>query len=272
MPLTASNENGSLEGQSRPGDRQLARHRRRDCRPVRPRRAKVALHGRDVDALSAVLADIVHAGGEALDVTADVTKFSDIEAMRRRIEREFGPLDILIANAGGSFTTPGPIEQTSEEEWRASIDGKLTATFLTIKSFLPRMKERRTGNIITISSAAARRPNPVAPIAYAAAKAGIEILTQDLAGQVGPYGIRANCIAPETILTERNKTRIPSGQRKDLIELHPIKVSAHPRTSHTRPSISFPMMQRGSLALPWMSLAGRSWSERHAALSVDGKP
>ena len=63
----------------------------------------------------------------------------------------------------------------------------------------------------------------MAPIAYAAAKAGIEILTQDLAGQVGPYGIRANCIAPETILTERNKTRIPSGQRKDLIDLHPIK-------------------------------------------------
>src|SRR5215831_12071926 len=161
--------------------------------------AKVALHGRDVDALSAMLADIVQAGGEAIDVTADVTKFSDIEAM------------------------PRPIEQTSEEEWRASIDGNLTATFLTIKSFLPRMKERRTGNIITMSSAAARRPYPVAPIAYAAAKAGIEILTQDLAGQVGPYGIRANCIAPETILTEQNKRRIPSVQQQDLIDLHPIK-------------------------------------------------
>src|SRR6516165_9648638 len=99
--------------------------------------AKVALHGRDVDALSAVLADIVHAGGEAIDVTADVTKFSDIEAMRRRIEREFGPVDILVANAGGSFTTAGPIEETSEEEWRASIDGNLTATFLTIKSSEP---------------------------------------------------------------------------------------------------------------------------------------
>src|SRR5262249_12626488 len=86
-----------------------------------------------------------------------------IEAMRRRIEREFGPVDILVANAGGSFTTPGPIEQTSEEEWRASIDGNLTATFLTIKSFLPRMKERRTGSIITMSSAAARRPYPMSP-------------------------------------------------------------------------------------------------------------
>jgi 3-oxoacyl-[acyl-carrier protein] reductase len=87
--------------------------------------AKVALHGRDTQALSAVLAGIAQAGGQASYVTGDTTKFSDIEAMRRRIEREFGPVDILVANAGGSFTTPGPIEQTSEEEWR-----------VTIKSFL----------------------------------------------------------------------------------------------------------------------------------------
>src|SRR5262245_25171051 len=164
--------------------------------------AKVALHGRDTEALSAVLADIMQAGGKGIDVTADVTKFTDIESMRRRIEGALGPVDLLVANAGGSFTTPGPLEQTNEEEWRASIDGNLTATFLTIKSFLPRMKERRTGNIITVSSAAARRPYAVAPIAYATAKAGIEILTQDLTAQVGPYGIRANCIAHETLLTE----------------------------------------------------------------------
>ena len=185
--------------------------------------AKVALHGRDAGALYTVLAEIGRAGGQAGHVTGDTTKFSDIEAMRRQIEREFGSIDILVANAGGSITKPGPIEQTSEEEWRASIDGNLTATFLTIKSFLPGMKERRTGNIITISSAAARRPHPVSPIPYAAAKAGIEILSQDLAAQAGPYGIRVNCIAPETILTERNRKRIPADQQKALLDQHPIK-------------------------------------------------
>src|SRR6266508_1183652 len=185
--------------------------------------AKVALHGRDAEALSAVLAGIMQAGGEAIYVTADVTKFADIEAMRRQIEREFGPVDILVTNDVGSFTTPGPLEQTREEEWRASIDGNLTATFLTIKSFLPRMKERRSGNVITVSSAAARRPHPMSPIAYAAPKAGIEVLTQDLAAQVGPDGIRVNCVAPETILTERNKQRIPSAQQQDLVALHPIR-------------------------------------------------
>jgi len=143
--------------------------------------------------------------------------------MRCQIERELGPIDILVANAGGSFTKPGPLELTSEDEWRASLDGNLTATFLTIKTFLPSMKERRAGNTITISSAAARRPHTGSPIPYAAAKGGVEILTQDLAVQVGPYGIRANCIAPETILTERNKQRIPEAQQEALINQHPMR-------------------------------------------------
>lgn len=187
------------------------------------RGARVAVHGRDTMALSAVQAEIERAGGRAIRVAADTTKFTDIEAMRLQIERELGPIDILVANAGGSFTQPGPLEQTSEEGWHASVDGNLTATFLTIKSILPGMKERGAGNIITISSVAGHRPHPRSPIPYAAAKAGIEILTKDLAVQVGPYGIRANCIAPETILTERNKQRIPEAQQRALIDTHPIR-------------------------------------------------
>jgi 3-oxoacyl-[acyl-carrier protein] reductase len=84
------------------------------------------------------------------------------------------------------------------------------------------MKQRKAGNI-TVSSAAGRRPHPQAPIPYSAAKAGIEILTQDVAAQAGPYNIRVNCIAPETILTERNKQRIPEAQLAALVDLHPIK-------------------------------------------------
>src|SRR5580700_10303542 len=132
-----------------------------------------------------------------MQVRGDVTSFSDVEAARLQIEGEFGPVDILVANAGGSFTPPGPIENTSEEGWRASVDGNLTATFLTIKSVLPGMKERRAGSIITMSSSAGRRPHPRSPIPYAAAKAGIELMTQDVAAQAGPFGVRVNCIAPE---------------------------------------------------------------------------
>ena len=185
--------------------------------------AKVALHGRDAAALSNVRADINWDGGQTFQATADLTNFCEIEDMRRNIERELGPIDILVANAGGNTAKPGPVEDTSEQEWRAALDGNLTATFLTVKSILPGMKERKAGSIITISSAAARRPHPQSPIPYAAAKAGIQMLTQHLAAQVGPDGIRVNCIAPETILTERNQQRIPEAQQNAMVDLHPIR-------------------------------------------------
>jgi 3-oxoacyl-[acyl-carrier protein] reductase len=185
--------------------------------------AKVAVHGRDGAALTAVENAIGRGGGRVMRVLADVTRLDQIEGMRREVEEEFGSVDVLVANAGGSFTPPGPLEDLTEEGWRASIDGNLTATFLTIKSVLPGMKQRKAGNIITVSSAAARRPHPRSPIPYAAAKAGIQMLTQHLAAQVGPLGIRVNCIAPETILTERNQERIPAAQVQSLIEQHPIR-------------------------------------------------
>jgi 3-oxoacyl-[acyl-carrier protein] reductase len=185
--------------------------------------AKVVLNGRDTAALSAVQAEIADAGGQAMQVVADVTRFAEIESIRRQIETAFGPLDILVANAGGSFTMPGPLEEISEEGWHASVDGNLMATFLTIKSFLPGMKERRGGSIITISSTSGRVAHPQSPMPYAAAKAGIQILTQNLATQVGAYGIRANCIAPESILTERNRGRIPEAQQQAMVDMHPLK-------------------------------------------------
>jgi 3-oxoacyl-[acyl-carrier protein] reductase len=185
--------------------------------------AKVAVHGRDMTALAATKGEIERSGGTAIQVLADVTKFAEIEAMKKQVELELGPIDVLVANAGGSFTMPGPLEETSEEGWHASLNGNLTATFLTLKSILPGMKQRKSGAIVTISSAAARKPHPQAPIPYSAAKAGIQILTQDVAAQAGPYGIRVNCIAPETILTERNRQRIPEVQQRSLVEWHPIQ-------------------------------------------------
>jgi 3-oxoacyl-[acyl-carrier protein] reductase len=185
--------------------------------------ASVAVHGRDRVALVTVQAEIEQRGGRAIAVAADTTKFDELEAIREEIEDQLGPVDILVANAGGSHTMPAPLEEIDEDGWRRSIEGNLTATFLSIKSFLPGMKERRRGNVITISSAAARRPHPQSPIPYAAAKAGIVMMTQHLAMQVGPFNIRVNCIAPETILTEKNGDRIPEAQQAMLVEAHPIR-------------------------------------------------
>jgi 3-oxoacyl-[acyl-carrier protein] reductase len=185
--------------------------------------ATVAIHGRDGAALAAVAARIGRAGGRAIQVTADVTRYAEIEAMRHRIEQELGPVDVLVANAGGNPVPPGPVEQVSEEGWLATVAANLTATFLTIKSFLPGMKERGAGSIITMSSAAARRPTAASPVPYAAAKAGIEILTQATALQAGPGGVRVNCLAPETILTERNRQQIPEAVQAELAGMHPIR-------------------------------------------------
>src|SRR5262245_22837600 len=107
--------------------------------------ASVAVHGRDEAAIAAVQADIGQFGGRAMSVIADVTVFDEIETLRRRVEERFGPVDILVANAGGSPSPPVPAESLSEAEWHAAVDANLTATFLTIKSFLPGMKARRSG-------------------------------------------------------------------------------------------------------------------------------
>jgi 3-oxoacyl-[acyl-carrier protein] reductase len=187
------------------------------------RGAAVIVHGRNADAVRTVVADIEKSGGHALAAIADLTRYDQIGTMRDSIEQRLGPIDILVANAGGSTVRPGPLEDISEADWRGSIDTNLTVTFLTIKAFLPGMRERHHGAIITMSSAAARRPTPQSPLAYAAAKAGIEVLSKELAAQAGPDGVRVNCLAPETILTERNKQQIPETIQEQLRHSHPVQ-------------------------------------------------
>ncbi len=187
------------------------------------RGAAVAVHGRDEAAVNSAVAAIRADGGQVIGVTGDVTSSDAIEPMWRQAEEGLGPADILVVNAGGSFTPPAPLEDIPEQGWRATIDGNLLATFLTLKSFLPGMKARHRGSIITVASTAGRVPDARAPIPYGAAKAAIIMLTQDVAAQVGPYGIRANCIAPETILTDRNQHQIPPAQQAAMAERHPLK-------------------------------------------------
>jgi 3-oxoacyl-[acyl-carrier protein] reductase len=185
--------------------------------------AAVAVHGRDKDAVAAVRTAIRSDGGKAVGVTGDVTSFDETEAIRRQVENDLGPVDILVANAGGNLTPPALLEDIPEMGWRATVDANLLATFLTLKSFLPGMKQRGRGAVITIASTAGRRANAHAPIPYGAAKAAIALMTQDVAAQAGPSGVRVNCIAPETILTARNRERIPAGQQASLAESHPLR-------------------------------------------------
>jgi len=185
--------------------------------------ARVVVHGRNPDTVEEVRREVEALGGTAMAVLADLTDADAVQDLHDRVVSAWGTPDIVVANAGGNPVQPGPIEQISLRDWRASIDANLTATFLTVKAFLPAMKQRGSGAIITMSSAAARRPDARSPAAYAAAKAGVELLTQDLAAQTGPLGLRVNCVAPETILTQRNKQTIPPDVQAALVATHPVR-------------------------------------------------
>jgi 3-oxoacyl-[acyl-carrier protein] reductase len=121
--------------------------------------AKVAVHGRDAAAAESVRAGVERSGGHADHFLADLTRFDAIETMRLAIEERLGPVDVLVTNAGGNeFVPPGPVEDIEPAAWQATVDANLTATFLTVKSFLRGMKSRKSGSIITLSSAAAVGP------------------------------------------------------------------------------------------------------------------
>jgi 3-oxoacyl-[acyl-carrier protein] reductase len=151
----------------------------------------------------------------AIGVAGDVTEHAAIEELRERVEGEFGPTDLLFAFAGGGKARPGPAAGISEDDWRSSVDGNLTATFLTIKSFLPGMIERGGGSIVTMASSAARFPTD-APAPYAAAKAGVIMLTRQIASEVGEHGVRVNCLAPHTVLTERMRSVMPEDRHRQI--------------------------------------------------------
>lgn len=161
--------------------------------------AAVAVHGHEEAVISDLVAGIRASGGRSIPVSGEITHYSQAEAVRRQVEEGLGKVDILVADAGESPGAIVPLEEISENSWRAILDANLLGTFLILKSFLPAMKERRRGVIITIAPTAGGRPDDRTPLPYGAAAAAIARLTQDVAIQAGQYGIRANCIAPKAM-------------------------------------------------------------------------
>jgi 3-oxoacyl-[acyl-carrier protein] reductase len=216
MPGELADRHALVTGASRGIGRVIARH-------LADHGARVSLHGRDTEALAAVSREIENAGGACQIVTADLTEPGQIADLVRGAEEGLGGIDVLVANAGGSPSRPQPVEEMRDEDFVASVELNLIATYRLVAAVLPGMKERGRGAIVTMSSAAARRPTPYSPIAYAAAKAGVEVFTKDVALQAGPHGVRANCVAPETIITERTDQQIPQETQEQLVGQHPIR-------------------------------------------------
>ena len=187
----------------------------------------VAVIGRDGQALAGVAGAIAAAGGHALPVRADCTVDADVARAAASISAELGPVDILAPFAGGNGM-PVPTAQETVAHWREVVESDLTATFVCVRAFLPGMIERGHGAIVTMASAAARQAAR-SSAAYAAAKAGVIALTRHLAAEVGPDGIRVNCIAPSAVENERLRTWTTEEQRSELAASFPLRRIGQPR-------------------------------------------
>jgi 3-oxoacyl-[acyl-carrier protein] reductase len=192
------------------------------CQLLAANGARVAVNGRDPARIDAVVDGILAAGGEAVGVAGDCTNPAAIDRLRQQVEQAFGPAEILAAFVGGGQARPGPVADVTEDDWRSTVDSTLTATFLTLKSFLPGMVERGRGAVVTMASSAARLPGLGAPAPYVAAKAGVVMLTRQVASEVGHHGVRANCLAPHTVLTEQIRRVAPEEWRREMAAAIPL--------------------------------------------------
>lgn len=161
--------------------------------------ARVALCARNAKPLEAAVEGLRRAGIQALGVAADVTRSESVGELVERTRKSFGPIHILVNNAGmGVF---GPAHELSEADWDAVLDTNLKAVFLVSKAVVPEMIRRRTGHIINISSLAGKNTFAGGGI-YCASKWGLLGLTGCMAEDLRGHGIRVSAICPGTVATE----------------------------------------------------------------------
>ncbi len=160
-----------------------------------------------------VMDEVKALGRRSIGIEADVTDKQQVNSMFKRILEEFGHLDILINNAGGSQSKKGPLVGDSasvpEEDLRFIIDLNLMGSIFCCQAAMPSMIAQKWGRIVNLSSIVGLMVRPVDNLsfatrsAYGVAKAGIIQFTRVLASELGPYGIQVNCIAPSAIATSR---------------------------------------------------------------------
>lgn len=171
--------------------------------------AKVVIDDIDLEAAKLVEEQAKQEGIEAMAVLADVTKFDEVQQMVKTTLDRFGRIDILINNAGilyGKDNMPGVhtlFEQSTEEGWQAEIGITLYGVLNCTKAVIDTMLKQKSGNIVNIVSDAARGPQIERITLYGAGKGGIIAFSKNLAYELGPSGIRVNCISPGTIRTTR---------------------------------------------------------------------
>lgn len=164
--------------------------------------AKIALIDRDRSAMDDVAAEIRNGGGVALCVEADMLDDAAIAAAFDQVDRDLGPVDVLVNNVGQSAREKAkPFWEGSPEIWDFTLDICLRSAMISTGRVVNGMRDRRQGRIINMSSEAAFLGNEII-IDYAAAKAGIIGFTRSLARALAPNGITVNAICPGFVKTQ----------------------------------------------------------------------
>jgi 3-oxoacyl-[acyl-carrier protein] reductase len=151
-----------------------------------------------------------------LGVEADVADAEAVEAAFERVERELGPVELLVLNAG--IFVIEPFEETTLDSWRRTLDVNLTGAFLCALRALPGMRERGYGRVVAIGSSAGKTGGAKSVAAYAASKAGIMALAKSIASEYAGTGVTANAVAPALIDTQMvaampdMESRVPLGR------------------------------------------------------------
>lgn len=179
--------------------------------------ARVAIVGRNLETAQEVATEISEAGGEAKAFQADVSELETVKRVAVEIEEWAGGWDILLNAPGMNSTTP--FLELQEEEWEQIMDVNLKGIVFATQIFAKKMiEQKRTGSIINISSVSSTTPLSKV-FTYSASKAGINNVTQFLAREFAPHGIRVNAIIPGFFPAEQNR-KILSEERVASIMNH----------------------------------------------------
>lgn len=199
------------------------------CRLLAAHGASVIVNGRNKEVTDGMAMSINESGGTAHPVVADMRDADAVAYLRAQTESVFGPVELLavVAGIGGR---PKPIGDVTPEAWRSGLEGNLTSAFLTLREFLPGMQERGRGSVVTMSSSSGRQPFHPAP-QYAAAKAGLLMLTREAAGQAAPHGVRVNALAPGTTMNDSIRTNASAERIEQMGRAIPLGRLGQPEDS-----------------------------------------
>lgn len=172
--------------------------------------ARIFAVDKSADAMAETLSRIREAGGEVTAHTCDVTSDADVAAMVEACKKQYGRVDILVNNVGGS--AKGGAVTLSEEAWDKQIDFNLKSVFLACKHVLPLMEAQGGGAIVNTASTSGIRWTGAAQVGYAAAKAGVIQFSRVTAVEYAPKNIRVNTVIPGQMHTPMVEVRL-AGQR-----------------------------------------------------------